>query len=91
MNAVHTYSVRTTCVMYVNWIFQRNKRVTLPVQRVCRDFYPMFIFLFSLYLIIKLNKFIFKYITVEYHHAFQHAAAVLYAINTRDDCLVECP
>lgn len=49
----------------------------------------MFIFLFSLYFTIKLHKFIFKYITVECHHAFQHAAALLYAINTRDDCLVE--
>lgn len=70
MNAVHTYSVRTTCVMYMNWIFQRNKRVTLLIQRVCRDFNPMFILLFSLYLIIKSNKFIFKYITVECHLAF---------------------
>lgn len=75
--------------MYMNWIFQRNEKITLLIQRICRDFYPVFIF--SLYFTIKLNKFIFKYITVEYHRAFQHAAALLYAINTRDDCLVECP
>lgn len=51
----------------------------------------MFIFLFFVYFTIKLHKFIFKYITVECHHAFQHAAALLYAINTRADCLMECP
>lgn len=77
--------------MYMNWIFQRNKKMTLLIQRICRNFYPILIFLFPLYLTIKLNKFIFKYNTVECHHAFQHDAALLFAINTRDDCLVKCP